>query len=175
MDSDHELDKTVVSNDDGSDFERDELNSKSKSKSSSKDHDAKKTRPKQKSYKKKVERTWTDADIFSLIKEIEAQRTLWDFSTPEYKMPKETVWEEVAAAVSAQVNDCKAKWGNLRTTFNSNLAKYRKKKSGQSADDSFTVSWKFFKAMMFLEASKVSQSTQSTSSMQLVTLLFAFE
>lgn len=31
------------------------------------------SRPKQKSYKKKVERTWTDDEIYKLIKEIEAQ------------------------------------------------------------------------------------------------------
>lgn len=43
------------------------------------------------------------------------------------------------------------------------------KKSGQGTDESYTVTWKFFTAMMFLEATKVGQSTQSTSSMPLVT------
>lgn len=87
-------------------------------------------------------------------------------------MPKEAVWVQVAEVVSAHVNECKAKWGNLRTTFNSNLAKYRSKKSGQGADDSYTVTWKFFKAMLFLEASKVGQSTQSITSMPLVIFVF---
>lgn len=134
----------------------------------------KRARGKQKSYKKKVERQWTDDEILSLIKAIESQRALWDFSCPEYKLQKETVWEQVADTVSSTVNDCKAKWGNLRTTFNNNLTKYRAKKSGQGAEESYTVAWKFFTSMMFLEASKVSQSTQSTSSMELVTFLFAF-
>lgn len=128
----------------------------------------------QKSYKKKVEHKWTDDEIFNLIKAVEPQRSLWDFSSPEYKLPKDLVWEQVANAVSAEVNDCKAKWGNLRVTFNSNMNKYRAKKSGQSVDESYTVGWKFFKSMMFLEASKVSQSTKSTSSMELVYFLFAF-
>lgn len=130
----------------------------------------KKPRQKQKSYKKKVERQWNDTDITNLIKEIETRRLLWDVGAPEYKLPKESLWQEVADTVSASVNDCKAKWGNLRVSFNSNLNKYRKKKSGQGTDESYTVTWKFFKAMMFLEASKLSQSTQSTSSMPLVKL-----
>lgn len=131
------------------------------------------SRPKQKSYKKKVERTWTDDEIYRLIKEIEAQPVLWDMGIPEYKLPKDTVWQQVADVISASVNDCKGKWGNLRTTFNTNLSKYRKTKSGQGTDESCPITWKFFKAMMFLEASKVSQSTQSTSSMTLVTILIA--
>lgn len=131
------------------------------------------TKQKQKSYKKKVESTWTDDEIYKLIKEIEAQRVLWDMGTPEYKLPKDTVWQQVADIVSASVNDCKGKWGNLRTTFNSNLSKYRKTKSGQGTDESCPITWKFFKAMMFLEANKVSQSTQSTSSMTLVFFLIA--
>lgn len=125
----------------------------------------------QKSYKKKVERQWTDDDILKLIKEIEAHRVLWDFSDPRYKCSKEIVWQQVADAVSSNVNDCKGKWGNLRTSFNSNLVKYRKRKSGQGTDESFTVAWKFFQPMLFLEASKVGQATESTSNMHLVTCL----
>lgn len=156
--------------DEGSDYERDDIRSKKGGNKTK----TRKARPKQKSYKRKVERSWTEEEILNLIKEVEMHPALWDFSCPEYKLPKDAVWQDVANILSASMDDCKGKWGNLRTTFNYNLAKYRKKKSGQGSDEIVTVSWKFFKSMMFLEASKVSQSTQSTSSLQLVILFLCF-
>lgn len=132
-----------------------------------------KARPKQKSYKKKVERKWSDEDINKLIKEIETRPVLWNAGLPEYKLSKEIVWQEVADAIPAELNDCKGKWGNLRTTFNTNLAKLRQRKSGQGADETATISWKFFNAMMFMETTRINQSTSSTSSMELVMLSFA--
>lgn len=125
-------------------------------------------RPAQKSYKKKVERKWSEQDVTKLSTEIEPRRILWDMGSAEYKMPKESVWQEVADANSTSVNDCKGKWANLRTTFNVNLAKYRQKKSGQGTADSVAINWPYFKMMMFLEANKIQQSTQSTTSMPLV-------
>lgn len=139
--------------------------------SSNKKQDPKNTtKPKQKSYRKKVERQWTDDEISKLIDAVQLRRALWDFSDPKYRFGKDVVWQEVADALSADMNECKAKWTNLRISFNNCLTKYRKRKSGQGTDESYTVTWKFFDTMMFLEASKVSQSTSSTSNMTLVAL-----
>ncbi|XP_046805742.1 uncharacterized protein LOC111685068 isoform X1 [Lucilia cuprina] len=129
--------------------------------------DCKKKRPKQKSYRKKVESVWTHDNIIRLIEEVEARRCLWDAGCPEYKLPKDMLWQEVADSVNMSFNDCKGKWANLRTTFNCNLEKLRKKKSGQRTDESFQIVWKYFKPVLFLEAAKVRQSTQSISSLQL--------
>lgn len=49
------------------------------------------TKPvKQKSYKQKVERKWTDAEILNLIKEMQTRPVLWDMSRPAYKLPKDS-------------------------------------------------------------------------------------
>lgn len=132
---------------------------------------AKKPKSKQKSYRKRVETAWSHENILKLIQEVEIRRSLWDAGCAEYKLPKESLWQEVADAIPASINDCKGKWTNLRTSFNSNLDKYRKKKSGQGTDESISISWKYFKPMIFLETNKVRQSTQSTTSMELVIIL----
>ncbi|XP_065356044.1 uncharacterized protein LOC135950426 [Calliphora vicina] len=126
-----------------------------------------KSRPKQKSYRKKVESAWTHEYILKLIEEVEARRSLWDAGCAEYKLPKYNLWQEVADIIQVSVNDCKGKWTNLRTSFNCNLEKFRKKKSGQGTDEQFQIVWRYFKPMMFLETTKVRQATQSISSMQL--------
>ncbi|XP_046805743.1 uncharacterized protein LOC111685068 isoform X2 [Lucilia cuprina] len=124
--------------------------------------DCKKKRPKQKSYRKKVESVWTHDNIIRLIEEVEARRCLWDAGCPEYKLPKDMLWQEVADSVNMSFNDCKGKWANLRTTFNCNLEKLRKKKSGQRTDESFQIVWKYFKPVLFLEAAKESATTDAS-------------
>lgn len=127
-----------------------------------------KPKPKQKSYKKKPMGDWPSEEIHTLIKEVQGRRVLYDSSMPENKLPKTDLWQEVADVIGTSVDDCKGKWGYLRTTFNYNMNKYRQKKSGQGTDESNTITWQYFKAMLFLEACKVSHSSQSTSSMELV-------
>lgn len=141
---------------------------KTKTKKNNKNEKLKPTKPKQKSYKKKPMREWPSEEIHNLIKEVQQRRVLYDSGMPENKLPKTDLWQEVADVIGTSVDDCKGKWGYLRTTFNYNLSKYRQKKSGQGTDESNTITWQYFKPMLFLEACKVSQSTQSTSSMELV-------
>lgn len=132
---------------------------------------AKKPRKKYKQNRAKVTVDWSDELKSTLIKAIEERRCLWDKNSPEYKMNKAASWQEVADIFGREdinVDECKAQWGNLRVTFNTNLGKYRHKKSGQGASESVDIVWKHFKSMMFLEASNVRQSTESTSSMTLV-------
>lgn len=123
------------------------------------------TKPKKKNYRKKVETSWSHEHILKLIEEVESRRSLWDIGCAEYKQHKDFVWQEVADSISVILNDCKAKWINLRTTFNCNVNKCQKKKSGQGTDELVSITWKYFKPMMFLENNKIRQSTQSTSSM----------
>lgn len=80
-----------------------------------------------KNYNKRVERKWEKEDTLKLIQEVEARPLLWDVGAAELKLPKEHLWEEVAAALNANLNDCKGKWGNLRTSFNVKLAAYQEK------------------------------------------------
>lgn len=136
-------------------------------------------KPKKKPNRTKVTIPWGEEEKSKLIKAIEERRCLWDKSTPEYKLPKVMPWQEVADIMAREdynvnVEQCKALWTNLRVTFNTNLNKYRSKKSGQGADESVDIVWKHLKSMLFLEASNVRDSTTSTSSMPLVSFSIAF-
>lgn len=127
-------------------------------------------KPKQKNYHKKVQADWTHENILQLIQEVEPRRTLWDMGSAEYKLPKMSLWQEIADAMGRSSDDCIAKWRHLRTSFYNKISTYRKTKSGQGTDESITITWKYFRPMMFLEANDVRQSTQSTPSMQLVNI-----
>lgn len=122
---------------------------------------------------RKIQHEWTPAQIVTLIAAVEKRRMLWDFGSEEYKLSKVDSWREVCDELGFEIdsNEVKTKWSSLRVTFKTNLANLRKKKSGQSADDSSTVSWRYFKQMLFLEANDANQSTQSTSTMELVIFL----
>lgn len=122
---------------------------------------------------RKVKHDWTDEQILRLITAVQERPSLWDAGATEYKLPKNDIWQEVADICGNFTrDDAKIKWGNLRVIFKQNMTKHRKKKSGQGTNESTAVVWRFFKAMLFLEAGDVNQSTQSTSSFKLVFLPF---
>lgn len=124
---------------------------------------------------RKINHAWVDDEINRLISSVEQHRGLWDIASAEYKLPKLDGWRSVVDELGidgVDVHEAKAKWLQLRTTFMVNLAKLRKTKSGQGADESKAVAWKFFKPLMFLEANNVQHSTSSTSTLHLVIFLY---
>lgn len=133
-----------------------------------------KHKPKQKTNtvkERKQKHLWNDTETLNLISLVEQHGALWDYNSAEYKMSRKDSWSGVVDALGiadVDVEEAKLKWANLKLTFNSNMAKYRKKKSGQGADETAKVVWRFFKPMFFLEANNVKKSTQSTSSFILV-------
>ena len=119
---------------------------------------------------RKVERQWKHEEIVNLIFHVEQRPALWIAGHPDYKLVRLDTWTEIGKLVGVEItaNDAKVKWFSLRTTFNTNLRKVRASKSGQSPNDLFRPTWQYFHQLLFLEASVVQQSTQSTSSMTLV-------
>lgn len=123
---------------------------------------------------KKVEAEWKDDVIYKLISAVEERPVLWNAGVSEYKLPKSDAWREVAEALDGKYDweECKAKWGNLRISFKTNLAKARKTKSGQGTAELNTVHWRFFRAMYFIESADAEQSTPSTSNLNIVSVRF---
>lgn len=125
-----------------------------------------KAKPKRKATSRKKERklsyNWKEPETTRLIALVEQRRTLWDLASPEYKLQKNEGWREVAAELGIGIdeNEAKVKWQNLRVTFRANVAKR----------NSTPIIWRFFKEMLFLEASEIALSSQSTSSLDLVYL-----
>lgn len=115
----------------------------------------------------KVNTEWSHDDIIKLITAVEERPTLWDISSPQYKLPKTPIWQEIADFIEERTADeCKAKWSNLRVTFKTNLSKSKRQKSGSAAGG--TIVWKYFNSMMFLEVNETSQTSESISSMTVV-------
>lgn len=137
--------------------------------------DVEKPKIKRQQKPRKILHVWTEKQCFQLISSVESHRCLWDAGSAEYKNArKEDSWREVVDELGCdiQVDDAKSKWMNLRSTFKTNISKVRKTKSGQGANESVKVHWRFFDALMFLEVNDVAMSTESTSSMPSVILNF---
>lgn len=124
----------------------------------------------------KVTAEWNNDTTSALIAAVEERSVLWNVGASDYKLPKPDAWREVAEALQNKYDweECKAKWAHLRITFNANLAKMRKTKSGQGTADLISVQWPFYKSMYFIEASKAKQSTESTSNLNIVSVKFIF-
>lgn len=123
--------------------------------------------------KKKIEKSWPDdAVTFKLIGAVEQHRCLYDASENEYMLSKTDAWLEVSQALEEHGDyspeDCKTKWNNLRIVFKRNMNTLRSEKSGSGAGDVSTVQWRFFQAMLFVEAAELQKSTASVSNLPLV-------
>lgn len=124
------------------------------------------------SYRKKVDRLWSNSEIFRLIREVEKRSILWNIGSDEYKMPKDHDWQEVANSIPALVNECKGKWTNLRISFNHYLKKYKHERSGCVDNHGGKVTWRFFKPLLFLDTGKVSQSSSEPNIVHYVVSIF---
>lgn len=72
------------------------------------------------------------------------------------------IWKDVASEVEERdFNECRLKWQSLRCQYNQNASK--KTRSGQGADETVKVHWRFFDAMQFVGKSD-SQNVAGTSS-----------
>lgn len=132
-------------------------------------------------YRPKVLHNWTSRDILKLIAAVEKRRHLWDKNLPDYKLPKASTWQEISDGMMVEVtpDECKAKWTNLRVSFNMNLAKYRNLLGSHQdpGESKMRISWKYFVPMFFLEKFAELQppnESSSTTTMSLVNILFIF-
>lgn len=132
-------------------------------------HTPQQVRKKYKQIRPKVVTEWSHEDIIKLINAVEERPTIWDISSSQYKLPKTSAWQEIADCIGYRnADECKAKWSNLRVTFKTNLSKSKKQKSGSAACAS--IVWKYYNAMLFLEVNETSETTESISSMTLVSI-----
>lgn len=60
--------------------------------------------------------------------------------------------------------ECRTKWQNLRVTFNRNITKLHKIRSGQIGTRSVRVNWRFFDAMQFVLKSNTDDPTMAKNS-----------
>lgn len=97
---------------------------------------------------------------------------LWDVSQADYKnCSKRTASiEQLAQQFNTDFGEVGRKLYNLRTQFNNELRKTRKRKSGQGSGEVYTSNWEFFEALQFMQSSSKCTETQSN----IVSILFYF-
>ncbi|XP_049306208.1 uncharacterized protein LOC125776711 [Bactrocera dorsalis] len=112
----------------------------------------------------KVTMAWSSEDVFNLIEIMEKHPCLWEYSSSDYKnrQKRENAWREVAANCHGRsVDECKAKWANVKTAYNNTKNKLQAK-SGQSASSS-QPHWQFWTAMQFYHNHDKEKTTSSVS------------
>lgn len=102
-------------------------------------------------------RTWSTEEIKSLIFYLESLPELWQISNPDYKnrVKKAAAVESLAEQFNTSALEINRKLHNLRTQFNNELRKLKKKKSGQGTDENYASTWDYFTSLQFLIPSTV--------------------
>ncbi|XP_013172745.1 PREDICTED: uncharacterized protein LOC106121578 [Papilio xuthus] len=93
-------------------------------------------------------RTWPAEEIKSLILSYESLPELWQVSNPDYKnrVKKSTAVDSLAEQFNTTAFEINRKLHNLRTQFNNELRKLRKK----GTDENCGSNWEYFTSLKFL-------------------------
>lgn len=91
-------------------------------------------------------RTWFAENIKLLILYYEGLPELWQISNSDYKnrIKKTAAIECLAERFNTTPVEINRKLHNLRTQFNNELRKLKKKKSGQGTDENYVSKWEYF-------------------------------
>ncbi|KNC24364.1 hypothetical protein FF38_04613 [Lucilia cuprina] len=116
--------------------------------------------------KKKKKTSVTSSWTYSSINAVEEHPCVWEYSIPDYKdrNKREQAWRDIKENCPGHtVEDCKAKWANVKTAFQ-NVKKKNKAKSGQGAEN-IQPHWPHWTAMQFYNQHYTSKSSSSVSTL----------
>ncbi|XP_022913138.2 transcription factor Adf-1-like [Onthophagus taurus] len=107
-------------------------------------------------------------DSEALIAAVREQRLLWDKKHKHYRnrLLIQRSWKNVAEALECTADDVKKKWKNLRDSYNRDLNKVEKPRSGSDADQNgqYQGDWPHFESMQFLKT--ILKPRKTTSNIQ---------
>lgn len=110
---------------------------------------------------------WTTEDTLTLISAVESHPCVWEYSSPEYKdrQKRDSAWRNIAESFgSRNVEECKAKWANIKTAYNSVKKKVTSTKSGQGVSEK--PHWPFWSAMSFYFRHDCAKTTESVTNIE---------
>lgn len=110
----------------------------------------------------RVEHIWSVEETVQFLRDVRANRVLWDVNAERCSRRRDNIWQKIADAIPTTVNDCKGKFTNLRTTYAMNVEKYRRQQEAGVAEPS--IMWKFFKMMRFLDTNSSTVSSLTATS-----------
>lgn len=114
-----------------------------------------------------VTTAWTQENVLKLIEVIEMNSCIWEYSSGDYKnrQHKDDAWREVQRSIIVHsVDECKAKWNNIKISYNSIKKKYATK-SGQGVSEK--PQWPFWSAMKFYYNHDCAKSRTTESNLRL--------
>ncbi|XP_017466294.1 PREDICTED: uncharacterized protein LOC108359127 [Rhagoletis zephyria] len=114
-----------------------------------------------------VTTAWTQENIFKLINAIEVHSCIWEYSSSDYKnrQQKDDAWKQIQEKIVVHsMDECKAKWSNIKISYN-NIKKKYATKSGQGAIEK--PHWPFWSAMKFYYNHDRAKTTTSESNLRL--------
>ncbi|CAN7945776.1 unnamed protein product [Ixodes pacificus] len=115
----------------------------------------------------------SDEATFHLLSLVEQYPCLWDTGSADYSKTnlKTSVWEHIGMEMMERfpqfgpysADSLKLLLKNKRRTFREEKKKILQTKSGQPSDDVYIGKWKFYRAMLFLDASDVNPGKRTCS------------
>lgn len=95
---------------------------------------------------------WTSKDIFSLISRWELLPELWDVKSKQYRnrVRKQNALQKLSIEYNTSEKEINRKLHNLRTQYNHELRKSRKKRSDNGDEDVNQSNWEFYRSLLFL-------------------------
>lgn len=135
--------------------------------------------PEKKRKSRKITTDWTDEKVAALIGSVEDEPVLWNATLQEYrnKIKRDSAWKNMSEVVFENAigpSELNTKWQSLRCQYKDQLNRAIKKKSGQGTDENYTVRWKHYEQMKFLDSGDGSETTETTSNLMVSCFLLLF-
>lgn len=117
--------------------------------------------------KPKVTGEWAKDDVLLLIQRVEQQPCIWDYSLRDHKNLnlRDSAWRNIVMQFGDRytVNDCKAKWTNVKTAYQRTRTNYLKTTSGQATSGALPH-WPYWSAMQFVGTNEATNTISSDAS-----------
>ncbi|XP_018576045.1 uncharacterized protein LOC108914678 [Anoplophora glabripennis] len=108
-------------------------------------------------------KTWSKQEVFSLIHLWKLHPELWDVKNKEYrnKTKKQAALRAIAAELRTPEKEIYRKFHNLRTQFHQEMRRIKARRNGDTTEDTYRTSWKYFDAMTFIMDHSIPRSVKN--------------
>ena len=110
-------------------------------------------------------RKWSDIETRKLIALYEGKEVLWDITSKDYRnrTKKHEAVRDISNKLKVEPSEVQRKLHNLRSQYNAEFKKIRKKTSGQGTDEVYVSNWPYFTALKFIHVKTPTTSSTMVS------------
>lgn len=108
---------------------------------------------------------WSDLETKKLITLYEENELLWNVTLKDYRnrVKKHEAFRDISEKLKIDITEVQRKIHNLRSQYNSELKKIKKKTSGQATDEVYVSNWPYFAALKFIHVNVPTTSSTFVS------------